>query len=238
VRSLALLLVTLILLEGAALADEGSCFSSHVREAIRLNEARAVRYREISGGRSRAVSDRLLFTEHLTLIPAAFLEARASYFRRAGIPVLCADFVTMALTPPFEAYTAGAPALAQYRRPPTSSWKSELRFALNRGGFLTVHQTAVRLLRELEEPVQFNCMVRHVLESLARGAWLAPQYEARAKALGLRRSPAPVSRSALGLQIEALGYAAGLDFLAAPLQAEGIPILCQDVPPLGLTPHL
>jgi hypothetical protein len=47
------------------------------------------------------------------------------------------------------------------------------------------------------------------------------------------RSTAGLSRLVLRLHLFTLGDAAKLDALAAPIQARGIPILCQDVPPIA-----
>jgi hypothetical protein len=75
-------------------------------------------------------------------------------------------------------------------------------------------------------------MLRHLLGSALRISNQAPRYEAQARAARIRASPGAISRTMLDLHLRMLGEAARLDRAAAPLQAEGIPILCQDVPPI------
>ncbi len=79
-------------------------------------------------------------------------------------------------------------------------------------------------------------MVRHVLESTARIAYLAPRHERIAKEKGLTKSPAGLSWKLVKLHLQALKLAGGLDTQAAPLQAAGVPILCRDVPPIETSP--
>lgn len=228
-----------LLLALSAQAEDGSCFSAHLREAIQLNKARAPLYKALSQGESGWLSWKLVLSERLSLMPAGALEWQARAFWKAGIPILCADFVPMAKTPAFkEHFDFKAPHLADYQEPPVDRWKRDLSIAVHKMSFNAVHLTARRFLRELGEPQGFHCMVRHVLDSVARVAYLAPQYEARARKLGLRQSPESLARKNLWLHLQGLSLARDMDRQAAPIQARGIPILCQDVPPIDLTPTL
>lgn len=64
-------------------------------------------------------------------------------------------------------------------------------------------------------------MIRHFLESIRRVAGLAPTYGVRTMF---------ISKQMLWAHVRSLKKASELDQMAAPLQAEGLPILCQDVP--------
>lgn len=226
-----------LLLSASAIAKPYSCFSEHVREAIRLNEERMPLYSSLSYGESRELSKDLIFTERTTWVAAKGFEIFAKKYWKAGIPVLCADFVPMSQTPAFKkSFDHDAPKEADYRRPDVDRWVDELHESIKMG-FTTTHATALRLLKEVESPKGFHCMAKHVLESIARVAYLAPQYETRAKAAGLV-SPGYLERNNLKLHLQGLKAAVGFDERAAPLQARGIPILCQDVPPLDVSPRL
>jgi hypothetical protein len=74
-------------------------------------------------------------------------------------------------------------------------------------------------------------MTRHLLESALRITNGARRYAAEAEARGVA-SPAGLSRALLSMHLTTLGEGARLDRRAAPLQAEGVPIICQDVPPI------
>lgn len=72
-------------------------------------------------------------------------------------------------------------------------------------------------------------MLRHFLESMIRGANVAPQHIK--KAVGMHvPSPAWLSKLMIRAQINRLNVAIELDQLAAPVQAKNIPILCNDLP--------
>ena len=77
-------------------------------------------------------------------------------------------------------------------------------------------------------------MLRHLVESALRVANVAEHHAALAEAAGL---PSPRRLLSLLLQMHLWGFsfAARLDDEAAPLQAAGLPILCQDVP--AITPY-
>ncbi|HEV2147105.1 MAG TPA: hypothetical protein VGR37_06865, partial [Longimicrobiaceae bacterium] len=103
--------------------------------------------------------------------------------------------------------------------------------ALARDGFGGAAAALGAELAALEATPCCHCMLRHMLESMLRVATLAPVHAARAEEAGMR-STAGLSRLLLRLHLLALSDAAKLDVLAAPIQARGIPILCQDVPPI------
>lgn len=65
-------------------------------EAIALNRARAPRYAEVSQGRSRKVSRRLVFLEWLTAVAyARWMDWRGARWNRQGIGIVRDDFAPM-----------------------------------------------------------------------------------------------------------------------------------------------
>jgi hypothetical protein len=216
-------------------APESRCMERHLREAARLNEERMPRYAELTGGRSREISRRLIRTERLAVPVAWYLDRRARRFQRAGIPVVCDDFVPMANTPPFRERAADPPPpLSAFARADARRIRRAVRRAQRTGGFPAASAALRAELARIEGTPAFHCMLRHLLESALRVSVLAPRHVAGARARGLTDSPEELSRDLLDLHLDALGEAAELDRRAAPLQAEGIPILCQDVPPIPL----
>ena len=77
-------------------------------------------------------------------------------------------------------------------------------------------------------------MTRHLLQSLARMAHLAPQYVAMATDAGLP-SPARISARVMRLHLCALAAGQRVDRRAAPLQVAGVAIVQQDVPHIPIT---
>jgi len=75
-----------------------------------------------------------------------------------------------------------------------------------------------------------------MLESALRSSNLAPVYVEMARQIPMK-SPADLSWFLIRLHLMALGGCAELDALSAPLQAQGIPIIGQDVPPIAPLPR-
>jgi hypothetical protein len=207
------------------------CMEMHLREAAHLNRERMPRYSALSGGRSRGISRRLIWTERLAIPVAWYVDWRARNFVRAGIRVTCDDFVPMADTPAFRERIADPPPLSAFVPSEPRRIRRTIGDAYRSGGFPAASTTIEREIEQLQTTPAFHCMMRHLLESALRISNQAPVYEAQARERGLR-SPAGVSRLMLNLHLSTLGEAAKLDRRAAPLQAAGMPIICQDVPPI------
>ena len=88
---------------------------------------------------------------------------------------------------------------------------------------------------DLEDYPNFHCMVRHLLESMLRISNLAPIHEREATELGLPPTR-DLSWTLVRMHTLVLTEAVEVDGLAAPLQAEGLPIICRDVPPIPPLP--
>ncbi|HEX2094139.1 MAG TPA: hypothetical protein VHG28_17175 [Longimicrobiaceae bacterium] len=207
-------------------------FAKHLEDAIRLNLERMPLYSRLTGGESGAVSRRLIRWERLALPVARWVDRRARPYQARGIPVVTADFVSMAGTPEFRERAPEPPLpLSDFRRADARRIRRAVGRALARGGFAGAAAALRGELAALEAARCYHCMLRHLLESMLRIAVLAPRHAARAEALGMR-PPVGLSRLLLRLHLLVLADAAKLDAQAAPIQARGIPILCQDVPPI------
>jgi hypothetical protein len=206
----------------------------HLREAAHLNRQRMPLYSALTGGRSRGISRRLIWTERLAIPVAWYVDWRARRFLRAGIRVACDDFVPMAHTPAFRERILDPPPLSAFTPSDPRRIRRTIGQAYRSGGFPAASTVIEDEIEQLQSTPAFHCMMRHLLESALRISNQASVYEAQARERGLR-SPAGVSRLMLDLHLSTLREAAKLDRRAAPLQAEGIPIICQDVPPIPPT---
>ena len=208
------------------------CFETHIREAIALNKRRLPLYAALSDGRSRKVSWTFITNQHLVLPVTRYVDRRAERFQRAGIPIVCLDMVSMSLARAFRERSPSAPQpLSVFRSPNTTGIRSMVRRAYAAAGFPAASQVIGQELERLEAVPTYHCMVRHMLESALRCANLAPTYVRQARRLGVD-SPAGLSWLLIRLHLVALTGCGVLDRLAAPLQARGILILAQDVPPI------
>jgi hypothetical protein len=208
-------------------------FEEHLREAIALNMERAPRYAALSGGASRPISYALIAAEWLLVPVARWFDRRAEPWRRAGIPLLETLFVPMASAPEF------VPSRPARSRPPGQSApraagiRRRVRTAWRTRSFAGAGDALRRELATLTAAPGVDCMVRHLLESACRLAQLAPGHVALARERGLP-SPGRLLGQILWLHLWGLDASAMLDQRALPLQARGIPILAQDLPPIPI----
>lgn len=205
------------------------CFETHLIDAIALNQERTPHYAAASGGRSQAISSRLISSERTLLPVARRFDASAAAWQRAGIGVMCDEFVPMDRAPSFVDRVA----------PPTSPFVSRsgvaiaarLTAKLTLGGHPALRAAIEAELADLAATPQYHCMLRHVLESTRRAIDQGAAHELAAERLGLP-SPHSLSRDFILAQLAGIALATGLDRAAAPVQAAGIPIVCRDVPPI------
>jgi hypothetical protein len=207
------------------------CFSRHLKEAIEVNETRKPLYESATQGKSRNISRTLIGLEKLTLTLFSWrYDRRAKPYQQEGIPLLCDEFVPMNEIPPFAPHLP-PPVTSPEKMPALDvrEMKERLESALDSEGFEAVERLADEEIQKLEWLPHHFCMSRHVLESVRRSARLAPQHYRAAEARGLE-SPKEISRDFIRLQLRSLNQGLAIDKESYPLQARGIPIICQDVP--------
>ncbi len=222
---------------------KANCLTQHLSEAIELNRTRLPLYAARSDGQSRAISQLLIAGERLGLLTAKPLEALERPLRDDGVSILCEDLMPMRLTPEYQAISQPAFTM-DFVADTTTSARTEVLAAWKLGGYSALEETADTWLQRLGNDGPYHCMVHHLLSSVARGAALAPGQIVRAEA----HSKGPLAKKVIDTflweQIELLSLARKIDQLAAPLQAEGLSIICGDVPPIshpelsGPTSHL
>lgn len=218
------------------------CLGRHLREARYLNEQRKPLYGDATNGQSFEISNQLIQNESVALFwgPLFFnFDRWAIPYQNLGVDIVCDDFISMQQTPSFTAKRAGPfPSLKNFRHPGSSSLKRELKKAMN-DGFRSVEIKADELIHQLNSSfplgMQMNCMTRHLLESIRLIARNAPHHIAKHRQLDPQRqlqSPSWISKKMIRSHLLYLADAETLDRLAAPIQADGVPIICNDVPPI------
>jgi hypothetical protein len=205
------------------------CVSHHLREAIDLNSERLEKYFAVSGGRSLPISLRLVTLERAILLVVPALEIPAKFYQKRGVPVLCLDMVPMEDAPPFVERVSTP--VEPYSPRSGRELKDKLARLYDQGKLEPLEEALEKELAELHEAPSYHCMTRHLLESILRSARLEPLYERMSVERGLPK-PNFISKTFIRAQIRQLAKATEIDDEAAPLQAEGIPIICRDVPPI------
>jgi hypothetical protein len=225
-RLLALIFIPLLTCSAFAKAEH-FCMSRHIHEAMLLNQERKPQYAALTGGKSIPVSETLMDYEKALIIQSRLADLVALPFQWTGSSIMCAEFVSMSETPPFRThYEVGAPNIMNFH---PASWReigTSLQGAVKNNDFQMVKTIADRQIVELEKEPRFNCMMRHFLESIRRIAGLAPSY----------KYGTFISKRLLLGHLNDFELVAEIDQRAAPVQASGVPIICQDVPHIPPAP--
>ena len=128
------------------------------------------------------------------------------------------------------------PSITDFRHPSAKYLKRELLKSLSED-FTVIENKTDSLIAELDSlfPLgeQMNCMTRHLLESIrqiARNATIHAAKHRRLNPQSKLKSPAWISKKMIRAHLLYMADAETLDRLAAPIQATGVPIICNDVP--------
>ncbi|MGK0367033.1 MAG: hypothetical protein ACI9QD_000166 [Thermoproteota archaeon] len=217
-----------------ALATElqKNCFTIHLKEAIKQNKVRKKLYNKLTQNKSRRLSNLLIRSETFTLAYAKTSDLRARKFQKLGIPILCDDFVSMDLTPDFGSLMGKRKPLKEnFYKVNIKTLKKKLKRTLKNKGLKSFSHQVESILHVLAKEPKLNCMLRHVLESVLRSSNMAVRYDEYASLHNLK-SPLKFSKKMIKGQFTFLNTIHKIDVLALPIQLKGIPIICQDVPPI------
>lgn len=228
------ILIAIVLCGPALGEDLNRCFYDHVRDAIELNRERRELYSLETDGKSERISRYLIIWEKLILGKSKKYDRRAQGFQKLGIPFMCEDFIDMSETPTYTNRTTEIPEpYLKTAEPRSRQIKKTLRSKLKQG-YLPLKKQLKIELKQLDSNKSYDCLLRHLIESLLRTADLAPRYLSKVEGKQKEKLDRLIYRY-LRLQIFGVGQAIFIDKKARSLQAEGVPILCNDVPPVHLS---
>lgn len=235
-RLFSLLLSTL--LGSAALASASpageNCLLLHAKEAYEQNLVRKEQYSAWTDGRSNRIFRSLLVMESLISILARPIDKAAAEFQRHGVNIGCDEFVSIATTPPFKPErTLNRPAKTSFVEIDHRHELRDYRRLLQHNDFEGILAESEVALGVLSRETKLNCLARHFYESIARTAGLAVYQNDRALKKGLP-STFGISKRIITSHVAGIRWAHHIDRLALPLQLEGYPILCQDLPAIPL----
>lgn len=213
--------------------DSYQCMADHLREAKAINLERMPQYVALTNGDSRSVSWILIGSEMAGIPFASLVEYFNKPLAKAGVNILCEDFISMEKTPPFRSLSP-EPPLPIEQFSPDLGWDDMGDFwqLAHSGTFGQLAARADAVLAELKLVPTYHCMYRHILESIRLAAANAEGQITRARALGLGSEAERVIDMLMTSQVGVLPLALYIDKLSAPINARGVPIICQDVPPI------
>tara|TARA_R110000868_G_scaffold117600_17_gene312673 strand:- start:22233 stop:22919 length:687 start_codon:yes stop_codon:yes gene_type:complete len=207
------------------------CTVIHLKEAMNLNRERRELYR-VDGNRDAAnVMNKLILLEKVMLPFTYSLDRSVRQLQATGMGMWCDDLVSMQTVPAYQA-SAEAPA-HEYRAPNAKTLKSLKRkmkkFEINQSEELYL-QISQLISIDLADH-HYNCLTRHFLESAAKS--LAATRERLDIVPGELKSDLERATKKLIKQLAmSLRFAQSIDQSAAPIQARGVPVLCQEMPPI------
>ena len=212
----------------------GNGFEGHLLEAIEVNSQRKPLYSKLTGGASESISRKLIRTEKYLLPFARILDRRSQFYRQYGIPVLINEFVSMDAISRMQEFPDPVREMPTALLREYSGWGLLGRFLSQRNRSLEeIGEVAGEELKILEAAPSFFCMARHFLESIRRVAHYGVIHEQEASVRKVS-SPVKITKRVLLLHYFGLPFAVSLDRSAAPIQAQGVSIICNDVPSIGL----
>jgi hypothetical protein len=208
------------------MVDEQQCFSNHIREALELNSDRKEIYHQLTHGKSDAIYAELMAMEKLTLPFAKLVDKQAKIYHQHGIDLLCSEFMPM--------NEKELIILAPHPKGSKFAWKKyykSLSVALSRDDFESVRSHSLAALVELKTEPNYHCLLRHFFESIYRFAYFAPKRIQEAQKIQIR-SPKKMIKKLIRGHIMGLWFADRIDERSMPIQMRGIPMLCNELPPL------
>lgn len=217
----------MLLSDSSANTPKTHCFAAHLQDAISLNQSRSAKYSQLTAGKSKKLSQILIWSEKITLwFFASSIDRQALPFQQAGSNIICRDFVAMDTVPPFaEHYPSGPPLPEHFIDLDFSAINRDISPLIKARNLPAIIALLKSLLLRLSHEVRYNCMARHLFESMLKIAGGIPLYPEQAQDLAWEL---------LTMHLKGFWITNIIDNLARPLQTANTPIICQDVPHIVL----
>ena len=212
-----------------SLNSYSDCIKEHLKAAIKINTVRKPMYSKLTHGKSDKISDRLIQGEKISLIYASYLEYLAKPYWKEGIAIFCDEFISLDNIPEFKSKDLTPDPIYIFHTLEVTNLRAKMYKAYESNDFLTIEQAARKHLNYLRTSSTYYSMTKHTLESIILAAKMSKQHIHDSKIKGLK-NPKKILMKNIRIQIFILSFAMKLDRDAAPLQAEGVKIITQDIP--------
>lgn len=226
-------LLLAIFISAASFAEQAErCTVIHVKEAMELNRQRRSQYRADNNRGAARILNQLILLEKIMLPFSASLDRSVIKLQNAGVPMWCEDLVSMSTVP---AYQAQATKPQNEFIPLERTIRKKLKKQMKEFDFASrdeLYEFIATIIHQELHDTHYNCLMRHFLEAAARSLKLSQKHYDQAP-----QELRPVVVKALEKLIHQLArsliFAAIIDKNAAVYQAQGIPVLCQEMPPVS-----
>jgi len=217
-------------LTGYTKSYDSFCFQEHIRESIAINKERKQVYAELTGGRSNKIFNLLISYEYLSLAPATYFDLQALSYQKNGMDLFCHEFMSMVRAPEFNPEDEVIPR-EKFKPFDWQFYKNRINEALKHQNLSEVKKTSVEALLELKSQPNYYCFSRHLIESIYRFAHFVPLRANQAQEMELK-DPTDLMFKVMKLHLLGLKDSYRIDHWAQPIQMNGTPILCSEIPDL------
>ncbi len=208
----------------------------HLKDAIEINQTRMPLYAEASNGQTLKFSKKLIKAEKWALWGTHIFDNQGDKLQSRGIPYIKSEFVDMKHTPSFSLHY---PPSIDFTRPHAEITIDSLKKDLKKKIQTKNHDGIVVLcddhLQRLDSQLHVYCMLRHLLESMRRIAYMIPFHHESCKNQNIV-FPEQYSYYLLKIHLLLLKPSKSLDENVVPIQQKGIPFLFQDFPHIPKVP--
>lgn len=211
-------------------------FSGHVKEAIKINKARAKFYASISSGETGKLSKLYTSLEYCLLPLAAIFDKWGQHYQKMGIPVLLNDFVSMTLIPDAQTQLVRTGKLnaesVKCFKDTLRCYQKNVFAAAARKDFVQIQIATVQALHSLRQlELQNNCNLSlsiHFTESIGLAARNADLLSRK-----FMKKTDNFYRAFIVLQTAGIRLFSTVDLQAQAFHQAGIGIITNDLPPIN-----
>ena len=204
-------------------------FTTHIKDAIRINRKRKQYYARVSGGGTRRLSNFLIALEFLVLPIAKYYDLKAARFTRAEIGVVRDDFAEMIVKPMESKPTFIHVLSAKIYDSTLAKIKAYLKMVGDLNDFKTIEEISLEFLNIIKNDEQnfeiHLAMLGHLIESAIKIAHNGAKYNLLTKG-----ESEGLSFSLLRLHFFAIRHALVIDRMANKFHKQGIGIIVNDLP--------
>ncbi len=206
-------------------------FTIHLEEAIEINRERSPLYSELTEGRSKRFSRKLIFLEKLTKLIAIYYDKKSYQFQREGIPVGRYEFESMVNVLPFSAnYPEGLSIFKSLPQISHQRYSSNLKKYYSTKDYEQLIEYSLKIHGELKAFRAHYVMYRHFIESIIRICQMTLIHQHKITDEKMAKKQFKLNHFLLWSHLFGMKAAYDFDRDVFVLQKEGVPFLFQDLP--------
>jgi hypothetical protein len=204
---------------------QGNCFTAHLHEAVKVNQARKKVYSALTAKKTQTLSNGLIILDRLGTLIAPSFDSRSQLILGPNrVPLLCEVIPSILPVLDRPLILKNQINLTEFVPFSASRANKLVHRAFRKGGL----ELALVELKHQEKILvtnkRFNCLARQFIQSMIRLAEVTIKVSTQ--------ESERLARDVLNMTLLQMRILVQLDREAAPFQAAGIPILCAENPSL------